>query len=1066
MKRNSHQLRINLYLLFSLFLFVFLLFPVRASVTFQSGSQSPVNNTQRDDNHPYLNASIQPYSDTSTTISCTLYVDGRANQTVNNIQNNTVVYLNSSELSSGDHSWHINCTDDNWATQTQSEVRTIGIGSQFSRCAVLIDDYGIYNLTGDVLYSGTCITMENNHTILDCGGHTIDVNFSGGDGILVNSIDNITIKNCNIRNSRICLNFHNYWTYNSVVDNVNCSSLPTTDHVGIRMNNMQNSTIKNCNLANLHDGIWFDLYHTFNNSVINNTLSNITKYGLGMRGQWEPYTASSLIYNNTFKNVSDTAIYFDDVNSTTVQKNTITNSTTGIWFYEYSGKNVIKENKINAKYGIKISSYSDHNKIYNNLINSTNPVVGNLFNYWNTTKQAGDNIWNASLGYIGGNLWTNPNNNGFSDTCNDIGSDGFCDSPYELGTNNIDYLPIAKVQGQDTTPPTFSNWQQNPPDLNSSSMGKLYINVTITDDSGVNDSSVKFYHWINDSQYPNQPWKFINGTAQEFEHEHTMTNITPSIFNITLHTYAYNPSVFNVDPETMRSATKYNYSLDSNKETFKIRFYNISTHPNTTYILKPRLYRNSGDLLVYFCNSSYTSGKVYNSNYCIPLATLTTQESTKYQNIYFYGDENSRLNAVKMTPTGYIVFYATVGSDWEVEYANIDSNSAETSSNGGTTWSSQDFSADTWLVQLNGNGLTTVGYKVYACDMLGNCANSSVQEDFYAIANLPPSPAPKITVPENTTYSGTFNITWEYSKDPNGDPFNYSVYLYYSNDTLADVLADNNITEGTEYLEFNSVNYPDGQYYLIANATDDAGNTNFYIMPYYFTLDNTPPTYSDNSTNSTLAGTPVEHRLKWSDNTGLSGYIFSFDNCTGSFVNDTWVAFSSNPDWSNVTKVINSTVGCKIRWKVYANDTSNNWNVSDTYSYITTSYISVTFSYNTVNFGVLNPNTTDNPAPDQTEGIYNVSVDTNANYKLEANGTDFSSGTSSFSISNLKMDTNSTAGNLALSDSVSLTSIPQVIDTNIPPTETINYHGFWLSIPAKQYAGTYSSTVTITYSTV
>ncbi len=42
----------------------------------------------------------------------------------------------------------------------------------------------------------------------------------------------------------------------------------------------------------------------------------------------------------------------------------------------------------------------------------------------------------------------------------------------------------------------------------------------------------------------------------------------------------------------------------------------------------------------------------------------------------------------------------------------------------------------------------------------------------------------------------------------------------------------------------------------------------------------TPPTYSDNSTSSTLANTNVEHRLKWQSETGLSGYIFSFCNGT------------------------------------------------------------------------------------------------------------------------------------------------------------------------------------------
>lgn len=100
----------------------------------------------------------------------------------------------------------------------------------------------------------------------------------------------------------------------------------------------------------------------------------------------------------------------------------------------------------------------------------------------------------------------------------------------------------------------------------------------------------------------------------------------------------------------------------------------------------------------------------------------------------------------------------------------------------------------------------------------------------------------------------------------------------------------------------------------------------------------TPPTYSLNSTNSTLAGTPIKHSLNWTDNVGLSAYIFSFDNCTGTLANDSAVAFGAGT-WSNVTKTVNSTVSCTIRWCVYANDTSNNWNGTscvNPFSYLTT----------------------------------------------------------------------------------------------------------------------------------
>ena len=152
--------------------------------------------------------------------------------------------------------------------------------------------------------------------------------------------------------------------------------------------------------------------------------------------------------------------------------------------------------------------------------------------------------------------------------------------------------------------------------------------------------------------------------------------------------------------------------------------------------------------------------------------------------------------------------------------------------------------------------------------------------------------------------------------------------------------------------------------------------------------DETSPTYSLNSTNSTTAGTPVLHSLNWTDNVGLSGYIFSFDNCTGTLVNDSsWVSFSGET-WSNVTKTINSTAICIIRWCVYANDTSNNWNgtsCQNPFSYITTSaanIVEITLSQtlsNGIIFGYVVPDTIGNPARNNTSGPtgeteYNVTV--------------------------------------------------------------------------------------------
>jgi hypothetical protein len=88
--------------------------------------------------------------------------------------------------------------------------------------------------------------------------------------------------------------------------------------------------------------------------------------------------------------------------------------------------------------------------------------------------------------------------------------------------------------------------------------------------------------------------------------------------------------------------------------------------------------------------------------------------------------------------------------------------------------------------------------------------------------------------------------------------------------------------------------------------------------------DTTPPTYSSISTNTTLRGALCGFGIIWTDETGLSGYIFG-GNWSGAWVNDTWAAFSTNPQTINKTQTLsNGNDNDTYEW--WANDTSNNWN--------------------------------------------------------------------------------------------------------------------------------------------
>ncbi len=109
---------------------------------------------------------------------------------------------------------------------------------------------------------------------------------------------------------------------------------------------------------------------------------------------------------------------------------------------------------------------------------------------------------------------------------------------------------------------------------------------------------------------------------------------------------------------------------------------------------------------------------------------------------------------------------------------------------------------------------------------------------------------------------------------------------------------------------------------------------------YQYTLLDNPPQWSQNSTSGTTVGTSVLHSINWTDDLSLSGYIFEFDNGTGTFTNDTFVTFTGTQNWSNVSKTINTTVGSTIRWRVYVNDSSangsaNQFNSTSIFSYTT-----------------------------------------------------------------------------------------------------------------------------------
>jgi len=177
--------------------------------------------------------------------------------------------------------------------------------------------------------------------------------------------------------------------------------------------------------------------------------------------------------------------------------------------------------------------------------------------------------------------------------------------------------------------------------------------------------------------------------------------------------------------------------------------------------------------------------------------------------------------------------------------------------------------------------------------------------------------------PMNMTYT-TKSIWFNVSLNEVGNSCLYSL----------DNSANISMTNSSGNWNAQNSSMTDGSHSVKFSCSDVSGNMNASMGNIYFSID-TYPFFSQYSSNNTVAGLTTKHQIYWSDIIGLSGYIFSFNNGTGSFINDSWIQFSGVGNWSNVTKSINSSIGSTIQWKVYANDTYNNWNLTDTYSYIT-----------------------------------------------------------------------------------------------------------------------------------
>ncbi|MFQ6118938.1 MAG: DNRLRE domain-containing protein, partial [Methanosarcinales archaeon] len=165
-------------------------------------------------------------------------------------------------------------------------------------------------------------------------------------------------------------------------------------------------------------------------------------------------------------------------------------------------------------------------------------------------------------------------------------------------------------------------------------------------------------------------------------------------------------------------------------------------------------------------------------------------------------------------------------------------------------------------------------------------------------------------------------------------------------------------------------------------ARDTSGNWNDTGIQLITTKDTTPPYYSKQGQNKSnpSEGELVKVYAYWTDNIRLASAILA-TNKSGTWSNESMIAISAQKNWSNFTLDTDGYGGKSIAWKIYANDTSDNWNVTEEMSL----FILSPAGPNITSFAPTNINPSNNEKEKRT---FNITIDQVVNVSWTINGSE------------------------------------------------------------------------------
>lgn len=232
---------------------------------------------------------------------------------------------------------------------------------------------------------------------------------------------------------------------------------------GIQLENSRSFMLDHCTLDSNYLGIVF-LSESNDNRIetsvfTKNGISKGSGAGLMIDNSDNNQISGSNVFSSNYRGIE---IFQSKGN--TISSNTLSVNTEGITIISSSYENSIFSNMIQGNtFGISFSFESpnqlitpENNLIYNNLFRNDRNVFfegTTRPNFWSVPVVSSTNIVGGSS--MGGNFWGDPDGHGHSENSPDKNGDGFCDAPYQLAPDNIDFFPLKMATSPITPIPTI-----------------------------------------------------------------------------------------------------------------------------------------------------------------------------------------------------------------------------------------------------------------------------------------------------------------------------------------------------------------------------------------------------------------------------------------------------------------------------------------------------------------------------------------------------------------------------------------------------------------------------------